>query len=316
MCKFRSTRSVRGIAWMTLLLVVLMTASMSLADDMADASMTAAEHRESVLKWRQGRIDRLLGDKGYLTLAGLFWLEEGEFVLGSDDSADFIVRAGATAARACVIRHHDGVTTVEPLPGTTVRVGGKRIESAHTLASDAGDPDLVEVEEITFYLIERGDRFGIRLRDVESPVRKSFHGIDSWEIDQKFAVVARFEAYDPPRQIPIANEIGIVEKMWSPGSLHFELDGQPCSMDALQNSLEEEELFLIFRDATSGTESYGSGRFLYTETPKNGTVLIDFNRAYNPPCAFSPYTTCPIPPLQNELDVAIRAGEKAYASEK
>jgi uncharacterized protein (DUF1684 family) len=228
-----------------------------------------------------------------------------------------MVRPGATPGRACIIRHHGGVTTVEPLPGSPVHIGEKNIEAPHKLASDTtGKPDLVTVGAVSFYLIQRADRFGIRLRDLESPMRKDFRGIDSWEIDPKFAVQARFEAYDPPRQIPIANEIGIVDKMWAPGSLHFEWDGQQCSMDALQNSLDEDSLFLIFRDVTSGEETYGSGRFLYTELPKDGKVLIDFNKAYNPPCAFSPYTTCPLPPLQNELDVAIRAGEKDYADKK
>jgi len=296
----------------TVLLFVVLTTTVSNADDAAP--MTQAEHRESVLEWRQGRIDRLLGDKGYLTLAGLFWLEDGEFVLGSDEMAEIVVRQGAAPDRACLIRHHGGKTTVEPIDATVLRIGEKRITSEHTLTSDAGDADVVEVGEISFYLIERADRFGIRLRDVESPIRKSFHAIESWEIDQKYAVSARFDAYDPPRQIPIANEIGIIDKMWSPGSLHFEVNGQKCSMDALQYTLEDDFLFLIFRDITSGNETYGSGRFLYTDAPKDGTVVIDFNRAYNPPCAFSPYTTCPIPPLQNELDVAIRAGEKVYES--
>lgn len=297
-----------ALAAMALLLAVSLGCS---AEDAARPS--DAEYRDSILEWRQSRLERLTAESGYLALAGLYWLKDGEYTLGSADDNDFVVRKGAAQAHACIIRHHQGATTVEALEGTTLRVDGTPITAAVQLSPDtSGDPNVIELGDLSFYLIERGDRFGIRLRDPESPIRKNFGGIESWDIDRSYEIHARFEAYDPPRKIPIVSELGTIDSTWTPGALHFDLQGKHCSLDALVDTLDDDYLFINFRDITSGNETYGSGRFLYTEAPRDGHVVIDFNKAYNPPCAFSEFTTCPMPPLQNELDVSIRVGEKSY----
>jgi uncharacterized protein (DUF1684 family) len=292
------------------LLASLVTATM--ADDLMQ--MSDEEFRDAVLEWREGRLQRLTSPTGYLALAGILWLENGEYTVGSGEDDDLVLRQDVAPAHAATIHYHDGIATVKASPGVELRIGDEIIESKALTSDIDGDPDLVQLGEVTFYLIQRADHFGIRLRDPKSPIRTNFHGIDSWPIQKEYAVEARFEPYDPPHKLPIVNEIGFIDSMWTTGSLHFTVNGEECSMDALVYTLEDDFLFLIFRDATSGEETYGAGRFLYTDAPKNGRVVIDFNRAYNPPCAFSPYTTCPIPPLQNELDVAIRAGEKRYDS--
>jgi uncharacterized protein (DUF1684 family) len=295
---------------MLLLFGLITIAPVVIAQDLLQ--MSDEEFRDSVLEWREGRLERLKSPTGYLALAGLLWLEDGEYTIGSGVDDDLQVRKDVAPEHAATLRHHDGITTVEASPGVELRIGDELVRSRRLTSDADGEPDIVQLGEVSFYLIQRADRFGLRLRDPESPIRVNFGKIDSWPIQKKYAVEARFDPYLPPHKIPIVNEIGLIDSTWTTGSLHFELDGQECSLDALVYTLEDDFLFLIFRDATSGTETYGAGRFLYTEAPKDGRVVIDFNRAYNPPCAFSPYTTCPIPPLQNELDVAIRAGEKKY----
>lgn len=294
----------------TIAVVVVTLAGSGAAEDLL--SLSDAEFRDSVLAWRQGRLERLTAPAGYLALAGMLWLDNGTYTLGSGEDDDLVVRSEVAPPRACIIHHEDGVTSIEATSGVELRLGSEVIRSRSLTSDAAGDPDIVELGEVSFYVIKRADRFGIRLRDPQSPIRRNFGTIESWPIRREYAVEARFEPYVPPKKIPIVNEVGFVDSMISTGSLHFELHGEECSMDALVYTLEDDFLFLIFRDATSAVETYGAGRFLYTDAPKNGRVVIDFNRAYNPPCAFSPYTTCPIPPLQNELEVAIHAGEKMY----
>jgi uncharacterized protein (DUF1684 family) len=159
----------------------------------------------------------------------------------------------------------------------------------------------------------RGGRHAIRLRDPNAAARRNFHGIDTYPIDLAYRVTARFEPYAPPKKVPIANVIGTVDTMLSPGALVFQLGSRELRLDPLLEEPDATSLFLIFKDETSGSETYGAGRFLYTDLPVDGRVVVDFNRAYNPPCVFTEFATCPLPPPQNDLEAAVRAGEKDYA---
>ncbi len=152
------------------------------------------------------------------------------------------------------------------------------------------------------------------MRDLENPGRKHFSGIRNYRIDPKWRVEARFEPYDPPRRIPIANIIGTVDSMTCPGALVFTAGGREVRLDPVLEAPDATDLFIIFSDETSGSETYGAGRFLYAGLPKDGTTVLDFNKAYNPPCAFTEFATCPLPPAQNALPIAVRAGEKKYGS--
>src|SRR5262249_8004586 len=187
--------------------------------------------------------------------------------------------------------------------------------STMTLKTDAeGEPTVLEHGRIRFYVIRRGTRLGVRVKDTGSAALAAFHGIDSYPIDFHWRFDAHFDAYDPPKTIPVPNILGTVDSARSPGAVVVTLGGRDCRIDAVKES-GTDELFLIFGDQTNGEETYGGGRFLYAAPPdKNGRVVLDFNKAYNPPCVFTPYATCPLPPAGNRLPVRIEAGEKKYGS--
>jgi len=212
---------------------------------------------------------------------------------------------------------------VEVRPGAAVTLAGKPVARAE-LRSDAGGatPDVLALSALTLQIIDRGGRLGVRLKDMKSPARAAFKGLRYFPIDPRFRVVATFVAHDKPVSINVPNVLGMVERMPSPGYASFVLDGagksgksgktQPLRLDAVLEP-GETQLFFIFRDATAGKTTYGAGRFLYADPPAKGTtnstVILDFNRAYSPPCAFTPHATCPLPPANNRLPVPIEAGE-------
>jgi uncharacterized protein (DUF1684 family) len=296
------------------LIAAAVGASIAANAALADDPNTTEEpsHEAQIAEWRKGRMERLLSDNGYLALAGLFWLHEGKHSFGSASDNDFVFPKHSAPAHAGAFVHANGVTTVRANPGTPLRHEGEPVTEMRMVPDSEDGTTMFTLGDLTFYLIQRADRFGIRMRDVHSEIRKNFRGIESYPVQESYRVVARFEPYDPPKEIPVVNEIGTTSTMLSPGALVFTLNGQECRLDPVVGSLDDDDYFVIFRDATSGDETYGSGRFLYTDLPADGQVIVDFNKAYNPPCAFSPYTTCPLPPPQNELKVAVRAGEKAY----
>ncbi len=292
---------------------VALLACMTLAAPLAlRAGESPADHEKEILAWREKRITRLKSDTGYLALAGLFWLQDGDNSFGSGRDNACVFPAHSAPVKAGVFVRHGAVTTVRAFPGTPLTHDGKPVTEMQLVADSQGDPTLLELGDLSFYLIQRGDRFAIRMRDKQSAIRKNFRGIQSFPIDTSYRVTARFEPYEPAKKIPIANIVGNVDTMVCPGALVFELHGEECRLDPVVESPDDDSLWLIFQDATSGDETYGNGRFLYTDLPKDGQVVVDFNKAYNPPCAFSPFTTCPLPPWQNELKVAVRAGEMQY----
>ncbi|MCM2269810.1 MAG: DUF1684 domain-containing protein, partial [Thermoanaerobaculia bacterium] len=176
------------------------------------------------------------------------------------------------------------------------------------------DTTLLELGPVKFYVIRRGDRFGVRVRDLEAKLRREFPGLEYFPTDLSYRVEARFVANPPGTTVPIANVLGMTEATPSPGRVEFELHGQPYSLTALDDT-GDGRLFLIVGDRTNGYETYGAGRYLYTAKPENGTAVVDFNRLYNPPCAFTAYSTCPLPPRENKLPLRIEAGEKKFALE-
>jgi len=162
-------------------------------------------------------------------------------------------------------------------------------------------------------VIKRGDRIGVRVRDPKSPVRTGFKGLEYFAADPAYKVTAEFVPYEKPRKMPVPTVIGTVEEMDAPGRVRFVIAGKELWLDPVVEDPKEPSLFFIFKDETSGRETYPAGRFLYADMPKDGKVVLDFNKAYNPPCAFTPYATCPLPPKRNALPVRIEAGEKKYA---
>jgi uncharacterized protein (DUF1684 family) len=266
-------------------------------------------YQSSIERWRQEREARLKADGGWLSVAGLFWLKPGVNSAGSGASSAIVLPR--VPAHVGDFEFHDGKTTFKADPAVAVSVNGKPATSAALRSdSDPGGPDQVTVGRLTMFVIHRGARYAIRLKDLDSEFRASFKGLHWYPVHEDYRVIARWVPYDKPRTIAVPNILGETEQEPSPGYAVFTLHGHEYRLDPV---LEGNQLFFIFRDQTSGKETYGSGRFLYTDMAKEGKVVLDFNKAYNPPCAFTPYATCPLPPKQNRLAVRLEAGELNYA---
>lgn len=268
------------------------------------------DYSASIRQWRDQRLERLVSETGYLTLAGLYWLENGSHTFGTDPSNDIVLPEGTTSDFAGAFDFADGTTTVRIESGVPATVDGEPLESMVLASDEAGEPDAIVLgDRLTMYVIKRGDRFGIRLQDKKSRYREEFAGLAWFPIQESYRVTGRFVPYDPPREVAIADVTGNVQNEICPGKVVFELGGREVSLEPVQRT---ERLFYVFSDTTSGEKTYGSGRFLYSDLPEDGRVELDFNKAYNPPCAFTPYSTCPLPTQANQLPVPVEAGELDY----
>jgi uncharacterized protein (DUF1684 family) len=258
-------------------------------------------------KWRADRATRLKSESGWLSLVGLFWLQPG-----ANDVK--LPTNPPTTAHATL---QDGKVTLDANPAFTI--DGKPIAAPVTLVDDTDPkgPTVVKSGTLSFAAIKRGDvhgdRFALRARDPQSEARTNFKGLDYFPINPDFRVEARFEPYNPPKKIAITNVLGMTSDETSPGALVFNIGGKEYRIDPILEQ-GETDLFIIFKDQTSGHETYGAARYLYAHpADAGGKTIVDFNKAYNPPCTFTPYATCPLPPPQNRLPVRIEAGEKNYA---
>ena len=273
-----------------------------------------AAYTASVEKWRAQREARLKADGGWLSVAGLFWLHDGANRFGSDLLADIVLPSPAPAD-AGTFDFRDGKTVVTAASGVSVMVGGKRVETA-TLRADS-DPkfdekvDQITLGDLTMYIHASGSRYAVRLLDKNSRLRKIFTTLRWFPIDPSYRVVAQYVPYDKPKTVTVQNIMGDFTPTQIPGYVSFQLHGQPLRLDVESNA-PDPGLSITFRDLTSGKETYGAARFLVTANPKDGKVVLDFNEAYNPPCAYNPYTTCPLPTPQNRLRVRVAAGEMTY----
>ncbi len=271
----------------------------------AATPITDAAYRASVERWRQAYEADLKSDHGWLTVSGLFWLHEGENTFGSGPLNDIVLPA-AVPARVGSFEFHSGHTIVHVNPGIPALVDGTHVDSAE-MRPDSSDQ--LVLGDLTLYVHASGERFTIRLRDKNSSLRKTFTGTRWFPVDRSYRAVGKYVPYDQPKQIEIQNVMGDTLKDTMFGYVAFKLAGKDLRLDADASSGEVE---FVFRDLTSGQETYAASRFLDTKIEPDGTVVLDFNEAYNPPCAYNPYTTCPLPPPENRLDVRILAGEKTY----
>lgn len=256
--------------------------------------LAAVSYQTEIAQWRRLREAGLRRDGGWLTVTGLFWLHQGANRFGTAAGNDIVVPAGP--ARAGVFTLHQGKVTAT-IDGQT-----------RTLRPDTDD--VVQAGRLRLSVIQRSDRVGIRMKDPLSPFLRDFHGLDYFPASEEYRVTARF--IPQPRKIAIANIIGQTGPEDSPGYVVFQLHGKQFRLTPVYDDPADKSLFFVFKDATAGKETYGAGRFLDSDPPKDGKVVLDFNRAYNPPCAFTPYATCPLPPAENRLAVRIEAGERKY----
>ncbi len=261
------------------------------------AQQAAPSYEAEILAWRQLVEQRLRSDNSWLTLTGLYWLHDGENSVGSDLSADVLLPASAPPSLG-VIEFADGSAIFHP-------TGQSETELLRD-DTDPQGPTRIEVGSVSFTVIKRGDQYGVRVRDRDNPARTTFAGRVWYPVDARYRVSAAFTPHPAARTIPIMNVVGIETPMDNPGYVEFTLDGHSARLEAFTAD-DSGELWFVFRDGSP--ESYYGGRFLYAPV-QDGTALLDFNRAYNPPCAFTPYATCPIPPKENVLPFPIEAGEK------
>jgi uncharacterized protein (DUF1684 family) len=301
----RSPRTLRCVA----LLALAVSFSGLVAGANAPESSTYKQEIEALRKEREADLKK---EDGWFTLVGLFWLDEGENRFGSDPGTKVILPEGKAPAVAGTLVRKGEEVSIKVAPGASVTADGKPVTSMPLRKDADGKPTMLSLGSLQFHVIQRGDMIGVRVKDTKSPALAAFHGLDYYPVEPAWRVVARFEPYQPAKQVPIPNVLGQIQDNPSPGAVVFERDGKTYRVDALQGS-EEGGLFLIFADKTNGRDTYGAGRFLDTDPPKDGKVVIDFNTAYNPPCAFTSFATCPLPPAQNRLALRVEAGEKRYA---
>ena len=255
--------------------------------------------------WRHDREEALKADDGWLTVAGLFFLREGENSFGSGPLNDIVLPSGPPEAGSFFL--HDRVVTLRATPGSTLEVEGEAV-SATQLYPREDRADL-RIGDLTLFVHYSGDRLAIRMRDTNSSLRRQFAGLRWFPVDERYRVPAQFVPHEQPITVTLQNILGDFETFTSYGSVRLTIEGRSVDMLPVDS---DGRLWFIFRDLTSGGETYPAARFLYADAPEDGWTVVDFNLAYNPPCAFNPHTTCPLPPQENRLPVRIEAGEKAY----
>jgi len=303
----------RAIGMLMLSLIVLNP--IHAADNAGGASWKAG-----LLSWRADLAKELQQPNGWLTLIGLEWLKPGDNTFGSAPGNALVVKA-PTAAYLGVVQLSDNSLKLLPPHGGYPKgllVDGKPPADQQPLGSDdSKQPSKITAGTVTITVIHRGDRYALRIKDSKAPARVQFHGLRWYPPNEAYRVQAKWIPYNPPHNVAIPTILGTEVKSDVPGAAEFTLDGKTYHLEPILESPEDKELFFILRDTTSTSETYGAGRFLYTPLPDHGLtqpgeLVLDFNRAQNPPCAYTPYATCPLPPPQNRLPIPIPAGQQRY----
>ena len=300
-----------------LAVAVVLAAGCKRSDDGEAAAAQAAAasaFAQTEQVWRDQRRERLLAPDGWASLVGLHWIDPGSHYLGSDTDNGIRLAMGP---------EHMGMLDLEgkqvrfvPDEAATLTLDGQPLTAAAPLRTDMAEagPSVIGFDggKGQATVIERGGRYALRVKHADAPSRIRFAGLDYWPADAAWKIEGTFVPHPAGQTIEIASIIGTTDQVPNPGAIEFTRDGKTYRIEAQDEG--EGELFLVFADRTNGHGSYGAGRFLYAPMPDaNGKVMLDFNQSYNPPCAFTAFATCPLPPPQNRLDVAITAGEKAYA---
>lgn len=270
----------------------------------------ASDYVAQIKASRAARVQRLTKPDGWLTLIGLHFLQAGNNSVGSG-ADNSIVLAKGPAHLGTVTLDADGTVYISLNPGAEALVDGREVLRAKLNLGDERTPTQVTCGTLSFFLIERSGRKALRVKDSESPRRTGFKGLDYFPIDPTWRIEAQWVSFDHPREIMIANILGQQSPALIPGKAVFVRDGRMFELLPLIEGADE-PLFFVISDLTSGKETYAAARFVYSEPPHDGKLVLDFNEAVNPPCAFTPFATCPLPPKENRLPIAVTAGEKSY----
>lgn len=272
--------------------------------------MDPEAHRAEVEAWHAHRIEALLQPDGWLSVVGLDWLAPGENTFGADSSNAVVFPSLAgVPARAGSFFLDGGVVRMEVEPGVSVTNEGEPVTSLLLYSPDVRRAPSPHLASLRWQVIQRQDLIGVRLRDTAAAAIAGFQGIERFPVSLDWRIPAEFDAYDPPKVIEVPNVLGQISEQPSPGAVVFRVGGERLRLDVTGNP-EGDSFSIVFGDETNGLETYGGGRFLEVNAPdENGRLFIDFNKAYNPPCVFTAFATCPLPTPENRLPVRIEAGE-------
>ena len=258
-----------------------------------------SSYQQEIARWRADHEAKLKADDGWLTVVGLHWLHEGLNTVGSDPYTDAPLPASAPPMVGRITLSK-GKVHFKPAPGI-------QLKEMDLKTDIAADYDRLSLGRVKFFVIERETKFGLRVKDNDSEARKKFAGLRWYPVDPSWKIQAKF--IPSPHKVTFSTEVGVKEQDDSPGYVTFNRGGHEYKLEAVK---EDDDLWFVFRDQTSGKTTYGASRFLYTPFPKDGFVEMDFNKAENPPCMFTDYATCPLPTPQNRLQLAVTAGEQTY----
>jgi uncharacterized protein (DUF1684 family) len=299
--------------------VVAVAVALILPSLVVSAATDDGAWQSELTSWRAQRAAKLQAPEGWLSLIGLDWLRQGDNSFGSD-ADNRIQIAAQTPAHIGVVRLEKGAVRLLPPASGFPKgflVDGHAAQEQALASDDAEQPSKLTIGTLTIILIHRDDRFALRIKDPQAPTRVGFHGLKWYPPNAAYRVRARWIPYNPPKVLDIPTVLGTTTHLPAPGAVEFTISGQILRLEPVLEEPNSTELFFIMRDATSKTSTYGAGRFLYTSLPDHGVaepgeVWLDFNRLVNPPCAFTAYATCPLPPPQNRLSIEIPAGERRY----
>jgi uncharacterized protein len=260
---------------------------------------------QSFEKWKKELVEDL--KQRWLVLAGLFWLKPGSNTFGAAEDNQMVLPSGP--AHAGSFQLQNGKVSVQFQPAAEAKIDGKLVSSGELESDEGGKADTIEMGSLRIYVIRRGQRLGIRVRDMNSAAVRNYKGPIFFPLNMSYRVTGTFMPSDGKKMVDIPNVLGDITATASPGEVRFTVNGRELTLTALSGD-PGHGLSFVISDLTSKTDTYPGGRFLDTDPVVNGKVVLDFNRAYSPPCAVTPYATCPLAPKENRLPVAIYAGEK------
>lgn len=293
-----------------LIVLPLLLAACTSAEE--PAALDARQYHRDIELWRAQRLAQLRAPQGWLSYVGSGRLETGNYTVGSAPGSDVLLPLGPERLGRLTV-DAAGNARIVGLPGTGVTLDGQPLRAASLqLADGEREPSRLQFGDGEFYLVKMGSVLGWRCRDAGAARRRDFAGIEHFPVDARWRVVARWKAFPRPTEAMLLSSIGTPLPARAPGEASFEIDGRSYRLRAMQDASEPAtpSLFFIFTDLTAGRETYGGARYLHASAPRDGSVVLDFNRAQNPPCALSPHVVCPIAPAINRLELRVTAGEK------
>ena len=289
--------------------IIAASLGLLLFSNCSDSKQEDQTYKEKIHNWQEERLENLKAEDGWLNLAGLYWLEKGKNTIGSDSSNNIVFPAKAPKHLGAVHLQNNKIEFRAEEDAMVANQEGEKIDTAIMNHDQQDSTTVLQNGPLRWFVIKRGDKFGIRLRDLQSPLLDKVDSIPAFPIKRKWKVEAEFIPYEEEKYMEVPNVLGSTTKEKIHGELQFQIKDKKYTLVPMD---DRGHLFVVFGDQTNAEQTYGGGRFLSVASPdEENKTNLDFNKAYNPPCAFTPYATCPLPPSQNRLSVEVKAGEKA-----